>query len=882
MSFPDGHLIKDLIIYPLFASKGFELVLPDLREAGPAALNAYAETWQNILLQVPENFRLSFQGNRSADYSRELARYATETDRAGAGAWSRRVRQERHSRYVEAMKAKKLVRQSTVLFLSMPVPALPGLVSSPFHLEQRIEAAVQGASQSFDQMAAQLSRALAPHGGHLTAFTNADHHEYLARYLNPSLVDRPEFDLLTTFDPSQSIHENCWWSQATGGRDGFVMDGNFHAIRVIRRLPAQSSPDTLQPLWNLPGLNHRVTVNLRPLGIRHLIAREEREIRRIQSQHLTERKPSLLPTIEKKLKRVEALASQLLRPFGAEIILHTWAPTQEALAAQCAAAEQAIQAAGAQYFSPTHPSTSKRLFAQTWPGHPWGSYRHYELYAESTYLPDLLPLASSFTGYIDSAEAIYETAHGSLVGLRTTSGGQPLHMIISGMSGSGKSMLLGDLISQIALYFGSFVFIDYGGSHQFTARALDPHCESLVLHPNSAATLNYLDTQGLPLSNEFLADASTIVSLMSGSPGSEREDRLRRVAVSDAIKDLCAARFDQLERTDPERALNIARRALAMRRRSDATMDSIEGFIDFRDWQETSSAEAAGLLAGISDGEAVAFLKNPATRPGAIRLACADWLPHEQLTHSEVREWLHLRAAASRDPLVGDLARIMEDFSRGGAGGNLFDGMSTLDRNQRVLHLELGRLDDRNPALLAAAGHLAHSFVMRRNLVLPKRMRKFVLFEEASAFLSLPGSEALMRRGFEQARKVNVVMAAVFQNYSRLRALEICNGLLGNAQQFLFLKQDGLPDLKHLGEDLGLPQRTLNLMSQFRRPADAGHADFALFSRDVPHPVCGVARHVPSKEMFYLTQTTPAGMDARAAALGRAGEILTRIEHASF
>ena len=170
---------------------------------------------------------------------------------------------------------------------------------------------------------------------------------------------------------------------------------------------------------------------------------------------------------------------------------------------------------------------------------------------------------------------------------------------------------------------------------------------------------------------------------------------------------------------------------------------------------------------------------------------------------------------------------------------------------------------------------------MRRNLILPRHVRKFVLFEEASALLTLPGAESLMRRGYEQSRKYNAVLAAVFQNYSRLRALALCPTLLGNAQQFILLKQDGLPDLRQLVEDLGLPTSMMNTMSQFPRPANAGYADFTLFSRDTPHPVCGVGRHVPSKEMHYVTHSTPAHIEARRVALRGEGDLISRIQLAT-
>ena len=660
------------------------------------------------------------------------------------------------------------------------------------------------------------------------------------------------------------------------------MDGHYHTFRVFTRWPAQLSPKSLQSLWELSGPNHRVTVNVRSVATKELIAREERELRRLEGQMAAERRPSLIPVIEKKRTRIAQLASCLLRPFAVETIVQTWAATREALAGQCAAVEQAIQAAGGQYYAPALLTTHKQLLAQSWPGHPWGSYDHYQLYAQSDYLPSLLPLTASFTGYLNEAEAFFESEHGGLVAVRTSSGGQPQHLLISGGSGAGKSMWKGDLISQIAIFFGSIVFLDFGGSHETVARALDPECRSVVLHPNSPVTINYVGTSGAPLTNEHLSDVATLGCIMCGATATERENRLRRVAISEAVTQLYTSRFNQLERAQPERALEMARLALAVREHGSAHADPLEAFLDFRDWQAAHPDEAQAKFADISEGKAVTFLKDPRTRREAVRMACARLTPDEEPTHDELQELLHLRAAATRDPILIDLAELMKDFGRGGAAGQLFAGKSTVSLDRPVMHIELGRLDPLNSTLLAAGGHLAHLLAMRRNLTLPRHVRKFVLFEEASSLLTLPGAENLLRRSYEQARKLNAVMAAVFQNFSRLRELALYPTLLGNAQQFILLKQEGLPDLNHLVRDLGLPTSMINTMSQFPQPAKAGYADFTLFSRDTPHPVCGVARHVPSKEMLYVTHSTPAHIEARRIALRGDGCLISRIQQAAL
>lgn len=79
MNFPDGYLLDGLIVFPHTAARGYELSLPDLREARPSVLNEFGAVWQNFLLSLPDGVRLSFQSDRSADFAAALDRHARDT-----------------------------------------------------------------------------------------------------------------------------------------------------------------------------------------------------------------------------------------------------------------------------------------------------------------------------------------------------------------------------------------------------------------------------------------------------------------------------------------------------------------------------------------------------------------------------------------------------------------------------------------------------------------------------------------------------------------------------------------------------------------------------------------------------------------------------------
>ena len=60
---------------------------------------------------------------------------------------------------------------------------------------------------------------------------DADHFRHYARFLNPSFAERTELDPLDCFDPSLSIHDNCWHGEALGQQSsGFFLDGYYHSL----------------------------------------------------------------------------------------------------------------------------------------------------------------------------------------------------------------------------------------------------------------------------------------------------------------------------------------------------------------------------------------------------------------------------------------------------------------------------------------------------------------------------------------------------------------------------------------------------------------------------------------------------------------------------
>jgi hypothetical protein len=146
--------------------------------------------------------------------------------------------------------------------------------------------------------------------------------------------------------------------------------------------------------------------------------------------------------MEKKQKKIAALMQGNTMPFNVEYIVRAWDQTREGLATKMAAIKNAINGMnGAQYLACALPTTTRKLFFQSWPGCPWGRYHHRKLYAETRYLADVLPFSAAFTGHLAQAEALYEGSQRNLsVTTFSGSGGNArTARRLLGMSGAGKS-----------------------------------------------------------------------------------------------------------------------------------------------------------------------------------------------------------------------------------------------------------------------------------------------------------------------------------------------------------------------------------------------------------------------------------------------------------
>ncbi len=639
--------------------RGLSLKRPTSPTAQVADLNDFQDQLCLLLASLHENQRLQVQYFCDSDYKGELLRYQQETEKF-SNVWTKRSRNERFARYWQAMSERKLRRQRVIFYISRSLENVPKSFQSAAARRDYYNTLLDQLETEFDHVHRLLLEIFGSGGARILPMSDLDHFRHYKRFLNPSLNDRFDYDPADGFEPELSIQENCWHSEGNGQSDfGFFLDGHYHSLIVLTRWPRTTYPGIIQRLTNLRLLDYTITVNVDPLPISQEINKEEKEHDRVAGDYASEKKISLLTVMEKKQKKIHALMQGQTIPFHAMFAIRVWDKSRDGLNAKAGAIKNAINSMNsAQYFESNLPSTSKNLFFQTWPGWTWGRYEHRKLYAEHRFLADMLPVTSTFTGHLATAEAIYDGPQDNLVGIETFSGSQdnksPQHAVLLGMSGAGKSVTVCDLLSQTEGYFGYTVIIEEGLSYGIYTATVEEGARPIIIHPDGDLTINYLDTKGLPLTPDHLVGGDRARGADDWHFESQEDKQmLRQAQIAKYLNLLYEDAFQDWQKKRHDQLLDIARHAMALQKfraeRMPPGATTLETFADFRDWKASPPGRSGGVSSANSRKPAVLkFLKDPRTSKEVRNLAFAHFTPDEFPTHRMLQELMMLDPMGAR------------------------------------------------------------------------------------------------------------------------------------------------------------------------------------------------------------------------------------------
>jgi len=901
---PNGFFVRDLIVFNHlrrggYVAKGFVLEAPDLTNSPIADLNDFQDQICLLLASLHENQRLQVQYFCDSDYKTELLRYQAETEKM-SNLWTKRTRNERFTRFWQAMTERKLRRQRVVLYVTRSLENTPKLVQTAKGRRDYYATLLDQLVTEYEHAHRLLLEIFSNTGTRIMPMGDADHLRHYARFLNPSFNDRFDFDPFESFEPELSIQENCWHSEGNGQSDfGFFLDGHYHSVIVLTRWPRTTYPGIIQRLTNLRLLDYTITVNIDPLPVTKEISKEEKAHDRVAGDYASEKKISLLTVMEKKQRKIHALMQGQSIPFNASFIVRVWDKSKEGLNAKAAALKNAIQSMNAaQYFEANLPTTSKNLFFQTWPGWTWGRYEHRKLYAEHRYLADMLPLTSTFAGHLATAEAIYDGPAHNLIGIETFSGSEdnksPQHAVLLGMSGAGKSVTMCDLLSQTEGYFAYTVIIEEGLSYGIYTATVEEGARPIIIHPDGDLTINYLDTKGLPLTPDHLSAATALVARMIGTSAQEDKQMLRQAQIAkyisllyeDSFQDWCKKRHAEL--------LNIARHALALQQfrkdRMPPGATTLETFADFRDQARsglipsqagfTSNEWGRDYLARFDEGTVLRFLKDPKTSKEVRNLSFSYFAPEDFPTHRMLQELMMLDPMGAERDQIMEIATLLLPWCRDGNYGCLFDGVTNISLTGKIAHFELGYIPESAKELKSAAGFLITNHARKHIITLPRALRKRNVYEEVARFLDIPGGQEIVQESYAQLRKFNCWNISIVQQYARFKQSRIRSAVFGNSRQFYIMRQNDRTDLEDMSKDIALPEVTQHAIMNYALPdhqPGQKYAPFTYFHTDSVRNICGTAHNIASPEMLYCSRSSGEHFDKRARELRASQNIVEGI-----
>ena len=870
---PNGVFCDGMILYGFpergaIAAKGFWVEPPDVRGASFARLNAFQDQVRALLALATPGRRLQLQWSCDADYRRELLAYHEATQKVVPPA-VRRVRNERFTRYWDRMQARTLRRERLALFLSVEISRYSGNLQTAGGLRTHYAAVLGELSAQFEEFS-QTLRTIFHGEAAVRPMGDEEHCTFVRSFLNPSLAENSEATV-PRFDPELTVQEQCWLGEGVGQPDGgFYLDGHYHAVLTLDRWPQHTRPGIVTHLTGLPFLDYRITVNVTPAAARGEIRREEQAIERLAGEYADKRRHSLVVALRKKERKVENLAGGFVRPFEVCYVIRVWARTSEALREKVSALQAAIHAMdGAQYFECAVPTTAKKLFFATWPGWTHSSYRHRHCYAEDNYLADLLPFSATFTGALDQAEAIYDGSHHNLVGVTTEVRGSPQHAVLLGMTGAGKSAAMHDLLMQTAAFFDYTVIIEEGLSYKPFTTALGE--TPIIVHPDAALTINYLDTQGLPLTQLHLASAVALLSRMIGVPDSEEHLALRSAQLTQYLHQLYRDAHADWARRDPQRAAEASRLACAVHRwrlRMPVGTTPIDAFAELRDRRAANDDEAVSFVETLGDADLTAFAHDPTTERLVAQTACAMFSATDHPTHGALVDLLaYARLPEHPKEEIDRLATLLRAWSADGTYGQMFDGVTNVSLNRSVAHFELGFVPEQAVELKAATGLLISGFARQHILALPRTRRKRIIFEEVARFLDVPGGEKIVAESYAQLRKFNCWAVSIVQQHARFKTSRVRPAVIGNAKQFFLMRQSDRSDLADLATDLGMPESALDVIQRYplpeQLPENGRYSALCYFAPTTQPPQCGTLRHIepakpasPSRHAHALSATS--------------------------
>ena len=231
----------------------------------------------------------------------------------------------------------------------------------------------------------------------------------------------------------------------------------------------------------------------------------------------------------------------------------------------------------------------------------------------------------------------YDGSNHNLIGVRNFLSGTPQLAVLLGMTRGGKSAFMRDLLSQTDPYYDFTLIVEEGLSYGIWTQAQGG--TPIVIQPDGDMTLNYLDTQGGPLTKLQITTAAALVAKMAGHPADEDRRSLRLAQITQYVEQLYTDRFEEWISEDASRLDIAARHAMAVAEYKSARLPLTATFLEaWTEFQPVASEDERQSLISLWKPEEVSrFLKSPDTDRLVRNTAFAFFQPQDYIRNTGIR-----------------------------------------------------------------------------------------------------------------------------------------------------------------------------------------------------------------------------------------------------
>lgn len=886
---PNGFFFKNLLWFgepastQVAVSRGFYVYAPEQSTMSYSMLAHLSDRLRQIGRILGHEYTMQVRYSVGRDLRDILRAYNEETlnIQGPNHYWQIWNRSERYHRYWDAMEAGKLRRERLAVFFTRVIGSQLEFTVSDSALEKHFEALASREAETFERV---HGTALVNHfpDCQITRMGDKEHFEYYYRFLNPS--QETNFDV--ELEPSRSIQDNCLLGCVTqNGMPGvsFQMDGYHNIVMVMQDLPRTIEAGMITRLLTKEFVDFEITVNVFPQNT-------EKVIKKIQSSNADVRGEAANRPRESDLlddqadmgkEKIRELNRGHVDPVGVMLVMRLWSNDYATLISRAAIAKNAFQTfSGAVAFHAVNAQTALQLWFNTWPGWTYSNYRAWDILTDDQTGAELLPWNSSFVGRMDAPEALYDSPSGGLVGLKTQINDTPQNIVMVAATGAGKSVLLADMVAQFLHRFDYCLIAEEGLSHGTTVQTANG--TSLILSPGGDLTINYMDTDKLPLTTDHLAFCVALCLQMLGQnkQSLERWSEVQAI-VTEHINLAFDSAFEEWQSKEPIEAQRVAELAYLTYEHRE-TMAEGSTFLDA--WQD-ESFQGHGFYAEPNDMEVAKFATSYQTGHFVRDLAFAFMTPDDMPTHTELVEIMTLTPAGGTvmNQSAVNIGKRLRTWSKDGVYGKLFDGKTNVKLNVSMLHFELSRIPAVREEMREVAYFLITNVMVQQVIKRPRAERKLFLFEEAARMVELPGGGETLKFLFTQMRKYNGLVITAFQQLSALAGADpsVRSAVIDNAKLFLISAQPSPAAAHEIAVALGLSEAVENQIKMIpmveHQEGLQKFSSWIMVAPDARRQLVGPFINVASKPLVYCAMSNTKVFDVRKTELAKYDNVIVGI-----